>query len=90
MRLEYTYRDSINPNTTALIYDGFPYDVPSYDYFNLRIGFEAENLQIVLYVENLFDETYYTNAYQKAWASGLAIEPSFQKAGIRATYHFRN
>jgi iron complex outermembrane receptor protein len=88
IRLEYTYRDEINPNTTSLIYEGFPWDVPSYDFFNLRLGFESDNFRLVLYAENLFDETYYTNAYQKAFASGLFIEPSFQKFGVRATYTF--
>jgi iron complex outermembrane receptor protein len=88
IRLEYTYRDDINPNTTSLIYDGFPWDVPSYDFFNLRLGFDRDNFRLVAYVENLFDETYYTNAYQKAFASGLFIEPSFQKFGVRATYIF--
>lgn len=87
-RLEWVFRDDINPNTTSLIYEGFPWDVPSYDFFNLRVGFEKDNLKIVGYVENLFDEKYYTNAYQKAFAGGLFIEPSFQRFGIQATYSF--
>lgn len=87
-RLEWVFRDDINPNTTSLIYEGFPWDVPSYDFFNLRVGFEKDNLKVVGYVENLFDEEYYTNAYQKAFASGLFIEPSFRRVGIQATYSF--
>ena len=88
VRLEWNYRDGIKPNTTSLIYTGFPWDVPSYNYFNLRVGAEHENIRLVAYVENLFDEEYYTNAYQKAFAGGLFIEPSFQRVGIRATYEF--
>ncbi|MDT8319706.1 MAG: TonB-dependent receptor [Xanthomonadales bacterium] len=90
VRLEYTFRDSIQPTTTALINSGFPWDVPSYDFFHLRVGLERDNWRIVGYVENLFDETYYTNAFQKAFAGGLFIEPSFQTYGVRMTYLFGN
>jgi len=88
VRLEWTYRDDIKPNTTSLIYSGFPWDVPSYDFINLRVGAESKNLRLVAYAENLFDDDYYTNAYQKAFAGGLFIEPSFRTVGLRATYMF--
>ncbi len=87
-RLEWVYRDEIKPNTTSLIYSGFPWDVPAYDYINLRLGFESDSFRVVAYAENLFDEVYYTNAYQKAFAGGLFIEPSYRRYGIRATYMF--
>ncbi len=87
-RLEWVYRDEIKPNTTSLIFSGFPWDVPSYDYFNLRVGAERGNIKIVAYAENLFDSNFYTNAYQKAFAGGLFIEPSFRRVGLRATYSF--
>ncbi len=88
VRLEWSYRDGIKPTTTSLIYSGFPWDVPSYDVFNLRVGMERDNFRLVGYVENLFDSSYFTNAYQKAFAGGLFIEPSYQRVGIRATYLF--
>jgi len=88
VRLEWFYRDDIRPNTTALIYDGFPWEVPSFNYFNLRIGMSSDNWQLVAYAENLFDNNFYTNAYQKAFASGLFIEPSYRRIGLRATYLF--
>ena len=87
-RLEWKYRDKINPNTRSLIFSGFPWDVPSYNFFNLRIGAESGNVRIVAYAENLFDENYYTNAYQKAFAGGMFIEPSFRTYGVRVTYDF--
>lgn len=87
-RLEWTYRDSIKANTSSLIKSGFPWDVPAYDYFNLRLGFENDNLRLVLYAENLFDDNYFTNAFQKAFAGGLFVEPSFRRIGVRATYLF--
>ena len=88
VRLEWIYRDSINPNTRSLIFSGFPWDVPSYNFFNLRIGAESDSLRIVAYVENLFDKKYYTNAYQKAFAGGMFIEPGYQTYGVRVTYKF--
>lgn len=88
VRLEWIYRDAINPNVTSLIYEGFPWDVPSFNYFNLRIGLLSDNWQLVAYAENLFDNNFYTNAYQKAFASGLFIEPSYRRIGLRATYLF--
>jgi iron complex outermembrane receptor protein len=88
VRLEYTYRDAIEPTVPSVVYEGFPWDVPSYYFFNLRAGLTRENWRIVAYVENLTDENYYTNAYQKAFSGGLHIEPSWQKYGVRATYYF--
>lgn len=87
VRLEYTFRDSIEPTVPSVVYEGFPWDVPSYDFFNLRVGLQRENFRIVGYVENLFDEDYYTNAYQKAFYSGMFVEPSWQKYGVRLTYY---
>ena len=88
VRLEYTYRDAIEPTVPSVVYEGFPWDVPSYYFFNLRAGVQSNNWRIVAYVENLTDENYYTNAYQKAFSGGLHIEPSWQKYGVRATYYF--
>lgn len=90
VRLEWVYRDGIQPTTTSLINSGFPWDVPSYDYFNLRIGAESDHFRIVAYAENLFDSVFYTNAFQKAFAGGLFIEPSFRTYGLRVTYMFGN
>lgn len=88
VRGEYIYRDEIRSSTASLIREGFPWVVPSYDIFNLRAGIEHENYTIALYVENLFDDTYFTNAYQKAFMSGLHIEPGVQRYGLRARYNF--
>ena len=88
VRTEWVYRDEIKPNTTSLIYEGFPWDVPSYNFVNLRIGAESDSIRLVAYAENLFDREFYTNAYQKAFAGGLFIEPSFRTYGVRATFMF--
>ncbi|MDG1907220.1 MAG: TonB-dependent receptor [Arenicella sp.] len=88
VRGEYVYRDDITSTTSALIQSGFPWEVPSYGVANLRLGVRHEDYTVSLYVENLFDETYYTNAYQKAFASGLHIEPGVQRFGMRVRYNF--
>lgn len=88
VRGEWTYRDEIRSSTAALIQSGFPWEVPSYDFVNLRFGIEHNNYSVVAYVENAFDEEYYTNAYQKAFMSGLHIEPSVRRYGVRVKYFF--
>jgi iron complex outermembrane receptor protein len=88
VRGEYSYRDDITSTTSALIQSGFPWEVPSYDVVNLRMGVRHENYTATVYVENLFDEAYYTNAYQKAFSGGLYIEPSVQRFGLKVRYNF--
>ncbi len=88
VRGEFQYRDEITSTTSALIQSGFPWEVPSYNVFNLRAGVRHENYTVAFYVENLFDEEYYTNAYQKAFSGGLHIEPGVQRYGVRARYNF--
>ncbi|MEM8941667.1 MAG: TonB-dependent receptor [Pseudomonadota bacterium] len=88
VRGEYFYRDELRSTTAALIQEGFPWVVPSFDVVNLRVGIEHEKYTVTAYVENLFDDTYFTNAYQKAFSGGLHIEPGVQRYGIRARYNF--
>ncbi|MEH6610739.1 MAG: TonB-dependent receptor [Halioglobus sp.] len=88
VRGEWQYRDEITSSTSSLIQSGFPWEVPSYDVFNLRAGVRHENYTVAFYVENLFDEEYFTNSYQKAFSGGLHIEPGVQRYGVRARYNF--
>ena len=88
VRGEYIYRDELRSTVASLIQEGFPWEVPSFDIFNLRAGIEGEKYNVSLYVENLFDDTYYTNAYQKAFMSGLHVEPGVQRYGVRVRYTF--
>jgi len=88
VRGEYIYRDSLRSTVAALIQEGFPWEVPSYDIFNLRLGVQHENYSVTAYVENLFDDSYFTNAYQKAFSGGLHIEPGVQRYGVRVRYTF--
>lgn len=86
-RLEWFFRDESRSDLVALVREaeGFPFVVPSFNHYNLRVGVEGERFGVTAYVENLFDAEYFTNAFQKAFISGLAIEPSHQTYGIRLT-----
>jgi iron complex outermembrane receptor protein len=65
--------------------EGFPYKVPSFDNVNFRIGMEGERFSVTAYIENLFDAKYFTNVYEKAFVSGMALQPSYQTYGVRFT-----
>lgn len=90
-RLEWTYRDKTVTDLASLVHEseGFPYQVPSFANFNFRIGADGDRFSVAAYVENLFNRKYYTNVYEKAFVSGMALEPSFQTYGVRVTYRIR-
>jgi len=88
VRGEWFYRDQTYSDLTALARrdEGFPFVVPSYDHTNLRAGVQSDRFSIVAYIENLFDAKYFTNAYEKAFVSGMALQPSYQTYGVRFTW----
>jgi iron complex outermembrane receptor protein len=83
VRLEWFYRDDSEPDLPSLVNEGFPWDVPSFHHVNLRIGIERERFSVTAFVENLLDEKYYTNAYEKVFLGGVFLEPSKQVYGVR-------
>ena len=84
-RLEWYYKGGIVPDQNSEFHTGFPWQVPGYDVWNLRAGFTRKNWSVTAFVENLFDKKYYTNAYEKAFVTGMFIEPSYRSAGVRVT-----
>ena len=88
IRGEYVYRSGIYSDKTGLVLDIYPYKVPGFDQVNLRVGFTKDFLDVQAYAENLFKNIYYTNAYEKAFAGGLYVQPSVRRLGIRATVHY--
>ena len=89
-RLEWTFRDTVSRTLIeGLLHpDEFPWKVPAYNFFNLRVGVRHENFSVTAYAENLFDSEHYQNAYVKAWAGGVALEPSYQSYGVRFKYNY--
>ena len=84
-RLEWYYKGSIVPDQNSEFHTGFPWDVPSYNVWNLRTGVTRQNVTVTAFVENLFDKKYYTNAYEKAFVTGMFLEPSYRNVGVRLT-----
>ena len=89
-RVEWTYRDTVDrPQVEDLIKaDEFPWRVPSYDFFNVRAGVRHKNFTVTGYAENVFNSHFYQNAYRKAWAGGVSLEPSLRSYGIRVRYTY--
>ena len=80
-RAEWNYRSGIRATNAALIRSGFPWEVPSFDTTSVRLGVRGDVYSVTLYAENVFDDVYFTNAYDKAFTGGLHIEPSYRTYG---------
>ena len=89
-RVEWTYRDKVARVQVEdlLRPNEFPWQVPSYDFFNVRAGVRHKNFTVTGYAENVFNSHFYQNAYRKAWAGGVSLEPSLRSYGIRVRYTY--
>ncbi|MEA3179078.1 MAG: iron complex outerrane recepter protein, partial [Gammaproteobacteria bacterium] len=85
VRLEWNFKGAIKPDLTSEVHTGFPYDVPSYNVANLRLGVTTANWDVIAFAQNLFDRKYYTNAYEKAFAGGMFLNPSYRSFGVKVT-----
>ena len=88
VRAEWFHRSEQLSNTFALRYEVFPFISPAYDVVNLRAGVSGERWTINFYAENVLDEEYFQNAYEKAFYSGVQVEPSVRTYGISYRYRF--
>lgn len=88
IRGEWNYRSKILSSFYALRYTTFPFVAPGYHNVNLRVGVENEKYSATVFVENLFDANYYNNAYEKAFYSGVQVDPSFRRVGINLSAKF--
>jgi hypothetical protein len=52
------------------------------NFVNATAGFSNFSPRFSL---NLFDRKYYTNAYEKAFAGGMFLNPSFRSFGVKVT-----
>ncbi len=66
----------------------FPYQAPAFDVVNLRAGYELENWNINFYVQNLFEEKYYTGTQENFGLSGIRLRPHPRIIGGRVSYRF--
>ncbi len=88
VRAEWVYRSGIYSDKTGLVLNIWPYKVPGFNQTNLRVGFTKDRFDFQAYAENAFKNKYFTNAYEKAFAGGLYVQPSVRRLGIRATVHY--
>jgi iron complex outermembrane receptor protein len=89
VRAEWNYRDEALGNPYVYRYYQWPFITPSYHVTNLRLGIEGEKLRMVAYAENLFDKDYFSNSYEKAFYSGVQVEPSTRIFGVSVSYKFQ-
>ncbi len=89
VRTEWNYRDEALGNPYVYRYYQWPFITPSYHVTNLRVGIEGEKLRMVAYAENLFDKDYFLNSYEKAFYSGVQVEPSTRIFGVSVSYKFQ-
>jgi iron complex outermembrane receptor protein len=87
-RAEWNHRSEQLSNTFALRYEVFPFISPSYSIVNLRAGLGGDRWDVRVYAENVFDKEYFANAYEKAFYSGVQVEPSVRTFGIDLRYRF--
>ncbi len=88
VRAEWSYRsesipflDSLVPNPQQLISEEF-------DVVNLRAGITSDRYRVSAYVENLFDELYFTNFVAFGF-SGARISPTYRTYGVNFSVDFQ-
>jgi outer membrane receptor protein involved in Fe transport len=79
-------------NTVAVIpdrSDGFPFVAPDHHVFNFRAGYSlGESWEFVVFVENAFDEEYFTGAGDNFGLSGFRLKPHPRAFGGLVSYRF--
>jgi iron complex outermembrane receptor protein len=99
VRGEWSYRDKtvtdlISYFPQALIPPGFglqnqfPYRVPAFDVWNFRAGIEHGRFSLTAYVENAFDENYYTGTYDDLFWSGVHVRVHPRTFGFRISARY--
>ena len=69
--------------------DGFPFIAEDYHLVNLRGGYRlGDNWDFVVFVENVFDENYFTGAGDNFGLSGFRLKPHVRSYGASVTYRF--
>lgn len=92
LRAEFNHQDKqyydVNGTAGALLGARFPFEIPAHDVWNFRVGASNDRYRIVAYVENAFDDEYYTSTYDFGFTNGAGVVPSYQTYGVRFTANF--
>lgn len=87
VRGEWNYRSSAVPNVQDHSESGFPFRSPAFDVWNFRLGFATDHFSVVGFVENVFDEQFFTTTADNGFLSGVGIQPSRRMYGVRVNVH---
>lgn len=74
--------------TRAMPFGEFPYRSPDYNLVNLRFGYDLEDWQLNVFVQNLFEEDYYTGTQENFGASGIRLRPHPRVVGASIGWSF--
>ena len=61
----------------------FPYRAPSFGVVNIRMGVSTDNISLSGFIENLFEEDYYTSTSENFGLAGIRVRPNPRRFGIR-------
>lgn len=92
IRAEYEYQDQlyydINGISGALGGSSFPFLIPDHEVWNFRAGLENDSFRVVAFVENAFDEEYYTSNFDFGFINGTGVVPSYRVYGVKLVANF--
>jgi iron complex outermembrane receptor protein len=91
VRAEWAYRSSYVTNIIALVPGAvpfFPYNTESFDVWNFRAGVSKGKYALMVYVENAFDNNYYTGTYDSLYVSGVHVRVHPREAGVRLSLSY--
>jgi len=90
-----TYQQTDGPSPTRGLarnsiatFGEYPFRTPDYDVWNVRTGFDIGQWGLNAYVQNLFEERYYTGTQENFGASGYRLRPNPRTIGGNVTYLF--
>ncbi len=89
VRGEFSYRAEAIPLFDSTVRTGFPWRTPSFSVFNFRAGVIGEKYEVTAYVENAFDEQYFTGIDPTFGFSGVIIRPAQRIYGVQFRTHTR-
>jgi iron complex outermembrane receptor protein len=91
--LTYLQTDGPSPNgaparDSVATHGAFPFRTPDYNLFNVRGGFDMKNINFTVYIQNLFEEEYYTGTQENFGVSGMRLRPHPRILGFNVGYNF--
>lgn len=90
-----TYQQTDGPSPTRGLarnsiatFGEYPFRTPDYDVWNVRTGLDIGQWGLNAYVQNLFEERYYTGTQENFGASGYRLRPNPRTIGGNFSYRF--